>query len=76
LKNSIHGSHRKGGCLNFKDMNNTEIESPEVIKAIINVYKSVDNELQQEHMRSKKNYLEKYNLREIKTNTPRTALES
>jgi hypothetical protein len=57
-------------------MNNTEIESPEVIKAIINVYKSVDNELQQEHMRSKKNYLEKYNLREIKTNTPRTALES
>lgn len=57
-------------------MNNTEIESPEVIKAIINVYKSVDNELQQEHMRSKKSYLEKYNLREIKTNTPRTALES
>lgn len=63
-------------AFNFKDMNNTEIESPEVIKAIINVYKSVDNELQQEHMRSKKNYLEKYNLREIKTNTPRTALES
>lgn len=61
---------------NFKEMNNTEIESPEVVKAIINVYRSVDNELQQEHMRSKRQFLEKYNLREIKTNTPRTALES
>lgn len=60
----------------FKDMSNTEIESPEVIKAIINVYRSIDNELHQEHMRSKKNFLEKYNLREIKTNKPRTALES
>jgi hypothetical protein len=57
-------------------MSNLEIESPEVIKAIINVYKSIDNELQQEHMRSKRQFLEKYNLREIKTNTPRTALES
>ena len=57
-------------------MNISEIESPEVIKAIINVYKSIDNELQKEHMRSKKQFLEKYNLREIKTNTPRTALES
>lgn len=60
----------------FKDMSNTEIESPEVIKAIINVYRSIDNELHLEHMRSKKNFLEKYNLREIKTNKPRTALES
>lgn len=60
-----------------RTMNNrpAEVESPEVIKAIINVFKSVDNELQIEHMRSKKQYLEKYGLREIKTNRTRTALE-
>jgi hypothetical protein len=52
-----------------------ELESPETIKAIINVFKSVDNELQEEHMRSKKQYLEKYGLREIKTNKTRTSLE-
>jgi hypothetical protein len=58
-------------------MNNKapEIESPQVIRGIINVFKSVDNELQIEHMRSKKQYLEKYNLRELKTNKTRTALE-
>jgi hypothetical protein len=60
-----------------RTMNNKapEIESPQVIKGIINVFKSVDNELQIEHMRSKKQYLEKYNLRELKTNRTRTALE-
>jgi uncharacterized protein (DUF362 family) len=60
-----------------RTMNNKapEIESPEVIKAIVNVFKSVDNELQIEHMRSKNQYLEKYGLREIKTNKTRTALE-
>jgi hypothetical protein len=60
-----------------RTMNNKapEIESPEVIKAIVNVFRSVDNELQVEHMRSKKQYLEKYGLREIKTNKTRTALE-
>ena len=60
-----------------RTMNNKapEIESPEVIKAIVNVFKSVDNELQIEHMRSKSQYLEKYGLREIKTNKARTALE-
>lgn len=57
-------------------MTNTEIESPEVIKAIINVYTSIDRELQLEHVRSKRQYLEKWGLKEIKTNTPRTALES
>jgi hypothetical protein len=59
-------------------MNRTapEIESPEVVKAIINVFTSVDRELQLEHVRSKRQYLEKYGLREIKTNTPKTALES
>jgi hypothetical protein len=46
-----------------------------VIKAIVNVFRSVDEELQIEHMRSKRQYLEKYNLREIKTNRTRTALE-
>lgn len=58
-------------------MNNKapEIESPQVIKAIVNVFRSVDEELQIEHMRSKRQYLEKYNLREIKTNRTRTALE-
>lgn len=53
-----------------------EIESPEVVKAIINVFASVDRELHLEHVRSKKNYLEKWGLAEIKTNKPRTALES
>jgi hypothetical protein len=59
-------------------MNNKrpEIESSEMIKGIINVFASVDRELQIEHMRSKRQYLEKYGLREIKTNTPRTALQS
>ena len=57
-------------------MTNTEIESPEVIKAIINVYTTIDRELQLEHMRKKRQYLEKYGLSEIKTNTPRTALQS
>jgi hypothetical protein len=59
-------------------MNNRaeEIESPEVVKAIINVFASVDRELQLEHVRSKRQYLEKYGLREIKTSTPRTAIES
>ena len=58
-------------------MNNKapEIESPQVVKAIVNVFKSVDEELQIEHMRSKRQYLEKYNIREIKTNRTRTALE-
>jgi hypothetical protein len=60
-----------------RTMNNKapEIESPEVIKAIVNVFRSVDDELQIEHMRSKNQYLEKYGLREIKTNKTRTALE-
>jgi hypothetical protein len=60
-----------------RTMNNKapEIESPQVIKAIVNVFRSVDEELQIEHMRSKRQYLEKYNLREIKTNRTRTALE-
>ena len=60
-----------------RTMNNKapEIESPETIKAIVNVFKSVDDQLQIEHMRSKKQYLEKYNLREIKVNKSRTALE-
>ena len=60
-----------------RTMNNKapEIESPQVIKAIIKVFKSVDDELQIEHMRSKRQYLEKYGLREIKTNKSRTALE-
>ena len=60
-----------------RTMNNKapEIESPQMIKGIINVFKSVDNQLQIEHMRSKKQYLEKYDLREIKTNKTRTALE-
>jgi hypothetical protein len=59
-------------------MNNKrpEIESSEMIKGIINVFASVDRELQIEYMRSKRQYLEKYGLREIKTNTPRTALQS
>jgi hypothetical protein len=52
-----------------------EIETKDTIKGIINVFASVDRELNIEHMRHKRQYLEKYNLREIKTNKPRTALE-
>jgi len=59
----------------MKNNKSPEIESPDVVKAIINVFRSVDNELMIEHQRSKRQYLEKYNLREIKTNKPRTALE-
>ena len=60
-----------------RSMNNniSEIESPQVIKGIVNVFRSIDNQLQIEHMRSKKQYLEKYGLREIKVNKSRTALE-
>ena len=60
-----------------RTMNNKapEIESPQVIKAIVNVFRSVDEELQIEYIRNKRQYLEKYNLREIKTNRTRTALE-
>ena len=60
-----------------RTMNNKapEIESPQMIKGIVNVFRSIDNQLQIEHMRSKKQYLEKYNLRDIKTNKTRTALE-
>jgi len=52
-----------------------QIETPDVVRAIVNVFRSVDNELMMEHQRSKRQYLEKYNLREIKTNKPRTAIE-
>ena len=57
-------------------MNTQEIESPEVVKAIVSVYANVERELQIEHMRNKRQYLEKWGLKEIKTNKPRTALES
>jgi hypothetical protein len=36
---------------------------------------SIDKSLTDEYMRSKKEYLRKYNLKEIKTNKTRTALE-
>jgi hypothetical protein len=57
-------------------MNTQEIESPEVVKAIVSMYANIDNQLQIEDMRSKRQYLEKWNLKEIKTNKPRTAIES
>lgn len=54
----------------------TELESPEVIKAIVNAYANIDKELEIEHMRKKRQYLEKWGLSEIKTNKPITALQS
>lgn len=57
-------------------MKTQEIESPEVVKAIVSVYANADKQLHLEHVRSKKHYLEKWGLKEIKTNKPRTALES
>lgn len=52
-----------------------EIESPDTVRAIINVFRSVNNELMSEHERSKKQYLEKWGLKEIRTSKTRTALE-
>jgi hypothetical protein len=52
-----------------------EIETQDTIRGIINVFASVDRELNIEHMRQKRQYLEKWGLKEIRTNKPRTALE-
>jgi hypothetical protein len=57
-------------------MNTQEIESSEVVKAIVSVYANVEKQLEIEHMRSKRQYLEKWGLKEIKTNKPITALQS
>jgi hypothetical protein len=52
-----------------------EIETKDTIRGIINVFASIDKELHIEHMRQKRQYLEKWGLKEIRTNKPRTALE-
>ena len=57
-------------------MNTQEIESPEVVKGIVSVYANVEKQLEIEHMRNKRQYLEKWGLKEIKTNKPITALQS
>ena len=36
---------------------------------------NIDKELSEEHLRKKKEFLRKYNLKELKTNRTRTALE-
>ena len=52
-----------------------EIETKDTIRGIINVFASIDKELHIEHMRQKRQYLEKWGLKEIRTNKTRTALE-
>jgi len=39
-------------------------------------FEHIDKELKKEYLRDKERYLEKWGLRAIKTNTPKTALES
>lgn len=39
-------------------------------------FEQINNELKKEYIRDKQRYLEKWGLRSIKTNTPRTALQS
>lgn len=53
-----------------------EIESSETIKGIVNVFSTVNRELEIENQRKKRFFLEKYNLNELKVNSPKTALEA
>jgi hypothetical protein len=39
-------------------------------------FEHIDKELKKEYLRDKQRYLEKWGLRAIKTNTPKTAIES
>jgi hypothetical protein len=39
-------------------------------------FEHIDKELKKEYLRDKERYLEKWGLRSIKTNKPKTALES
>lgn len=39
------------------------------------VFEHIDKELKKEYLRDKERYLEKWGLRFIKTNTPKTALQ-
>lgn len=39
------------------------------------VFEHIDKELKKEYIRDKQRWMEKWNVREIKTNTPKTALE-
>lgn len=52
------------------------VETSEEVKIIVAAYAHIEKELEMEYIRDKQRYLEKWGLRSIKTNTPRTALES
>jgi hypothetical protein len=59
----------------------TELKSIlEVMKenkiTVQSTFEHIDKELKKEYLRNKERYLEKWGLRSIKTNTPKTALES
>lgn len=43
--------------------------------SVQSTFEHIDRELKREYSREKERFLEKYNLREIKTNKARTALE-
>ena len=44
--------------------------------SVQSAFEHIDKELKKEYLRDKQRYLEKWGLRAIKTNTPKTALES
>lgn len=53
-----------------------KVETPEEVRIIVAAYAHIEKELEKEYIRDKQRYLEKWGLRNIKTNTPRTALQS
>jgi hypothetical protein len=52
------------------------VETPEEVRVIVSAYAHIEKELENEYIRDKQRYLEKWSLRSIKTNAPRTALQS
>ena len=59
-----------------KDRYQPRIETPEEVRIIVAAYAHIERELEKEYIRDKQRYLEKWGLRSLKTNTPKTALES
>jgi hypothetical protein len=43
--------------------------------SVQSVFEHIDKELKKEYLRDKQRWMEKWNVREIKTYTPKTALE-
>jgi len=43
--------------------------------SVQSVFEHIDKELKKEYLRDKKQWMDKWNVREIRTNQPKTALE-